>query len=134
MNTLNINLNAGISVAAAKAMAKQYLSNVVKDILEKEYGKDNVAMTRIGSSSKSNILAAKVGMVKDVPDYRTAYVSDKDVCVTVGITAKDFKLRKTTSRAYPAFNFDAAKEEYREYKLDKESEVYVPKVIKKEAE
>ena len=36
MNTLNINLNAGISVAAAKAMAKQYLSNVVKDILEKE--------------------------------------------------------------------------------------------------
>ena len=134
MNTLNINLNAGISVAAAKAMAKQYLSNVVKDILEKEYGKDNVAMTRIGSSSKSNILAAKVGMVKDVPDYRTAYVSDKDVCVTVGITAKDFKLRKTTSRAYPAFNFDAAKEDYREYKLDKESEVYVPKVIKKEAE
>ena len=134
MNTLNINLNAGISVATAKAMAKQYLSNVVKDILDKEYGKDNVAMTRIGSSSKSNILAAKVGMVKDVPDYRTAYVSDKDVCVTVGITAKDFKLRKTTSRAYPAFNFDAAKEEYREYKLDKESEVYVPKVIKKEAE
>lgn len=134
MNTLNINLNAGISVATAKAMAKQYLSNVVKDILEKEYGKDNVAMTRIGSSSKSNILAAKVGMVKDVPDYRTAYVSDKDVCVTVGITAKDFKLRKTTSRAYPAFNFDAAKEDYREYKLDKESEVYVPKVIKKEAE
>ena len=133
MNTLNINLNAGISVAAAKAMAKQYLSNVVKDILEKEYGKDNVAMTRIGSSSKSNILAAKVGMVKNVPD-RTAYVSDKDVCVTVGITAKDFKLRKTTSRAYPAFNFDAAKEDYREYKLDKESEVYVPKVIKKEAE
>ena len=134
MNTLNINLNAGISVATAKAMAKQYLSNVVKDILEKEYGKDNVAMTRIGSSSKSNILAAKVGMVKDVPDYRTAYVSDKDVCVTVGITAKDFKLRKTTSRAYPAFNFDAAREEYREYKLDKESEVYVPKVIKKEGE
>ena len=134
MNTLNINLNAGISVATAKAMAKQYLSNVVKDILEKEYGKDNVAMTRIGSSSKSNILAAKVGMVKDVPDYRTAYVSDKDVCVTVGITAKDFKLRKTTSRAYPAFNFDAAKEDYREYKLDKESEVYVPKAIKKEAE
>ena len=134
MNTLNINLNAGISVATAKAMAKQYLSNVVKDILEKEYGKDNVAMTRIGSSSKSNILAAKVGMVKDVPDYRTAYISDKDVCVTVGITAKDFKLRKTTSRAYPAFNFDAAKEEYREYKLDKESEVYIPKVIKKEAE
>ena len=134
MNTLNINLNAGISVAAAKAMAKQYLSNVVKDILEKEYDKDNVAMTRIGSSSKSNILAAKVGMVKDVPDYRTAYVSDKDVCVTVGITAKDFKLRKTTSRAYPAFNFDGAREEYREYKLDKESEVYVPKVIKKEAE
>ena len=132
MNTLNINLNAGISVATAKAMAKQYLSNVVKDILEKEYGEDNVAMTRIGSSSKSNILAAKVGMVKDVPDYRTAYVSGKDVCVTVGITAKDFKLRKTTSRAYPAFNFDAAKEDYREYKLDKESEVYVPKVIKKE--
>ena len=51
MNTLNINLNAGISVAAAKAMAKQYLSNVVKDILEKEYGEDNVAMTRIGSTS-----------------------------------------------------------------------------------
>ena len=134
MNTLNINLNAGISVAAAKAMAKQYLSNVVKDILEKEYGENNVAMTRIGSTSKSNILAAKVGVVKDVPDYRTAYVSDKDVCVTVGVTAKDFKLRKTTSKVYPAFNFDAAKEEYREYKLDKESEVYVPKVIKKEAE
>ena len=134
MNTLNINLNAGISVAAAKAMAKQYLSNVVKDILEKEYGEDNVAMTRIGSISKSNILAAKVGVVKDVPDYRTAYASDKDVCVTVGVTAKDFKLRKTTSKAYLAFNFDAAKEEYREYKLDKESEVYVPKVIKKEAE
>ena len=134
MNTLNINLNAGISVAAAKAMAKQYLSNVVKDILEKEYGEDNVAMTRIGSTSKSNILAAKVGVVKDVPDYRTAYVPDKDVCVTVGVTAKDFKLRKTTSKAYPAFNFDAAKKEYREYKLDKESEVYVPKVIKKEAE
>ena len=134
MNTLNINLNAGISVAAAKAMAKQYLSNVVKDILEKEYGEDNVAMTRIGSTSKSNILAAKVGVVKDVPDYKTAYISDKDVCVTVGITAKDFKLRKTTSRAYAAFNFDAVKEEYREYKLDKESEVYVPKVIKKEAE
>ena len=134
MNTLNINLNAGISVAAAKAMAKQYLSNVVKDILEKEYGEDNVAMTRIGSTSKSNILAAKVGVVKDVPDYKTAYVSDKDVCVTVGVTAKDFKFRKTTSKAYSAFNFDAAQEEYREYKLDKESEVYVPKVIKKEAE
>lgn len=134
MNTLNINLNAGISVANAKAMAKQYLSNVVKDILEKEYGEDNVAMTRIGATSKSNILAAKVGVVKDVPDYKTAYVSDKDICVTVGITAKDFKLRKTTSRAYAAFNFDAAREEYREYKLDKESEVYVPKVIKKEDE
>ena len=134
MNTLNINLNAGISVANAKAMAKQYLSNVVKDILEKEYGKDNVAMTRIGSSSKSNILAAKVGVVTDVPDYRTACVSDKEVCVTVGITAKDFKLRKTASRAYVAFNFDAAREEYRDYKLDKESEVYIPKVIKKEGE
>ena len=134
MNTLNINLNAGISVATAKAMAKQYLSNVVKDMLEKEYGEDNVAMKRSGSASKSNILAAKVGVVKDVPDYRTAYVSDKDVCVTVGVTAKDFKLRKTTSKTYPAFNFDAAKEEYREYKLDKESEVYVPKVIKKEVE
>ena len=109
MSTLDINLNAGISVANAKTMAKQYLSNVVKDILEKEYGKDNVAMTRIGSSSKSNILAAKVGTVKDVPDYRTACVSDKDICVTVGITAKDFKLRKTTSRAYAAFNFDAAR-------------------------
>ena len=72
MNTLNINLNAGISVANAKAMAKQYLSNVVKDILEKEYGEDNVAMTRIGATSKSNILAAKVGVVKDVPDYKTA--------------------------------------------------------------
>lgn len=134
MNTLNINLNAGISVAAAKAMVKQYLSNVVKDILEKEYGEDNVAMTRIGATSKSNILAAKVGVVKDVPDYRTACVSDKNVCVTIGVTAKDFKLRKTTSRAYAAFNFDAAREEYCEYKLDKESEVYIPKVIKKEAE
>ena len=134
MNTLNINLNAGISVATAKAMAKQYLSNVVKDILEKEYGEDNVAMTRIGSASKSNILAATVGVVQDVPDYRTAHVPAKDVCVTVGVTAKDFKLRKTTSKAYPAFNFDAAREEYREHKLDKESEVYVPKVIKKEGE
>lgn len=134
MNTLNINLNAGISVANAKAMAKQYLSNVVKDILEKEYGEDNVAMTRIGATSKSNILAAKVGVVKNVPDYTTAYVSDKEVCVTVGITAKDFKLRKTTSRAYAAFNFDAARKEYRGYKLDKESEVYVPKTIKKESE
>lgn len=134
MNTLNINLNAGISVANAKAMAKQYLSNIVKDILEKEYGEDNVAMTRIGATSKSNILAAKVGVVTDVPDYRTACVSDKEVCVTVGITAKDFKLRKTTSRVYAAFNFDAAREEYRDYKLDKESEVYIPKVIKKEGE
>ena len=52
MNTLNINLNAGISVANAKAMAKQYLSNVVKDILEEEFGENNVAMTRIGSTSK----------------------------------------------------------------------------------
>ena len=42
MNTLNINLNAGISVAAAKAMAKQYLSNVVKDILEKESKRLNI--------------------------------------------------------------------------------------------
>ena len=134
MSTLNINLNAGISVANAKTMAKQYLSNVVKDILEKEYGEDNVAMTRIGATSKSNILAAKVGVVTDVPDYRTACVSDKDICVTVGITAKDFKLRKTTSRAYAAFNFDATREEYRDYKLDKESEVYIPKVIKKEGE
>lgn len=111
-----------LSATKIKTLAKTMVENVIADILRTEYGRENVARIRSGSeNSKTNFLAAKVGTVNGVFNCETLKVSNAELCVTINVTAKEYSIRKTTKRVYPAFDFEKAKEEYRTYMIDKNS-------------
>lgn len=111
-----------LSVTKIKTLAKTMIENVIADILRTEYGVENVAKVRSGSeNSRTNLFAAKVGTVNGVFDCETLKVSNAELCVTINVTAKEYTIRKTTKRVYPAFDFKKAREEYRTYMIDKNS-------------
>lgn len=95
-----------------KTDVKAEAMDVIFAALVAQYGEDNVAWVRTGSSSKTNEIAAVIG---------TAEVDGAEVpvCFTVNASAKDFVDRKTDKKTFQAFDFSAAKAEYEDYVTEK---------------
>ena len=91
---------------------KETMVNKIMDFLKEEYGNDNVAMVRVGTSSETNEIGVKVGtLVEDGFEY--------DLCMTVNATVKSHKDKITKRYTVPAFDFEFSKENYENYLREK---------------
>ena len=113
----NITISKDMTVTKAKLVAKENISNLVKDFLTEKFGGENVKTVRVGSTPK-NLIGVRIGTVEE---EGFTY----DLCVTIDISAKDFKDRVTSKKTFEAFDFDFSAKEYENYlseKAEKESE------------
>lgn len=112
----NYEISKDMTVTKVKNEAKADTTKLVSDFLIEKLGEENVKMIR--TASAKNVLAARIGTVKDGEE-------NFELCVTIDISAKDFKDRITSKKTFEAFDFDFSAEEYERYldeKADKESE------------
>lgn len=106
---MNFTQTTEMKATNIKAAAKAEVLNTIIEALKTVYGDENVQMVRHGSGdSKTNEIGVLLGTV-------TNGTGIHDMVVTVGATAKEYDTRKTKSRVYEAFNFEAAVNEYNEY-------------------
>ena len=81
----------------------------------------------VRTPSAKNVLAARIGTVTD--NENGAVYS---MCVTIDISAKDFKDRVTSKKTFEAFDFDFSAEEYQRYMEEKEEKTTEKARLKKE--
>ena len=105
-----------MGITKINATAKAEVNTIVTNALVAAFGEDNVAMVRTGGSSAVNVLAVRVGTLTDADGY------EHDLCVTVDATVKSYKEKVTKKYTVEAFDFDAAKDRYNEYFIDKAAE------------
>ena len=118
----NITITKDMTATKAKALAKRTMTEKFIDFLIKELGEENVKMVR--TASAKNVLAARIGTVIDGAE-------EYSMCVTIDISAKDFKDRITSKKTFEAFDFDFSAEEYERY-LDEKGEKAAEKARLKE--
>lgn len=110
---MNFTMSKDNSIAKIKAEAKVSVTDMLLEKLSEIFGAENVGMVRVGNStSKSNEIGVRLGTVTEGSEVY-------DICATVNATAKEFVDRKTSKKAYTAFDFDAARKEYEDYLDDK---------------
>lgn len=109
----NFRITKDMGITKINATAKTEVNTIVTNALVAAFGEDNVAMIRTGGSSAVNVLAVRVGTLTDADGY------EHDLCVTVDATVKSYKEKVTKKYTVEAFDFDAAKERYDEYLIDK---------------
>ena len=116
----NYEISKDMTVTKVKNEAKADTTKLVSDFLIEKLGEENVKMIR--TASAKNVLAARIGTVKDEGN-------DYDLCVTIDVSAKDFKDRTTSKKTFEAFDFSFSAEEYERYLKEK-----AEKAEKKKAE
>lgn len=123
---MNFILSTNCSAAKIKAEAKSTMTDMLIEKLSEMFGTENVAMVRVGNSSKMNEIGVRIGTVAEGDETY-------DLCVTVNATTKEFMDRKASKKTYTKFDFDVAKNEYITYmeeKNTKEKEKTIAKVKK----
>jgi hypothetical protein len=108
----NYEINKEMTITKVKNAVKAELTTTLINALKEEYGEDNVAMVRIGSSP-TNVVAVRCAVATDNG-------FDYDVCAVINPTAKDFEDRVSDKgKKYEAFDFEEAKVEYERYVQEK---------------
>lgn len=115
MERFTVSRDCGIGKISATV--KEGMINKIMNFLKEEYGQDNVAMVRVGTSSETNEIGVRVGeLIEDGFEY--------DLCMTVNATVKSHKDKFTKRYTVPAFDFDFCRECYDNYiKEKKEKEI-----------
>ena len=119
----NITITKDITMTKAKAIAKATITKNVIDFLSEKLGEENVKMVR--TPSAKNVLAAKIGTVIDEEE-------EYSMCVTIDISAKDFKDRVTSKKTFEAFDFDFSAKEYERYLEEKKEKATEKARLKEE--
>jgi len=105
-------ISAQNGIGKISSVVKETMVNKIMDFLKEEYGNDNVAMVRTGTSSEVNEIGVKVGTLVDEG-------FDYDLCMTVNATIKSHKDKFTKRYTVPAFDFEYSKENYENYMREK---------------
>lgn len=125
---MNFTETKDYSSTKVKADAKAWATEKVLDALVELLGAENVGMVRTGStSSKKNEIGAVIGNVLTAD-------GELPVAVTINISAKPYTDSPASAkRAYKAFDFMEARNDYEAYvdeKLTKEAEKKAAKALK----
>ena len=120
----NITITKDMTVTKAKALAKSTMTEKFIDFLIKELGEENVKMVR--TPSAKNVLAARIGTIIDEEE------EEYSMCVTIDISAKDFKDRITSKKTFEAFDFDFSAKEYERYLEEKKEKATEKARLKEE--
>lgn len=105
---MNYNYDGTKSDSQIKSLARREVEAVITKALIEAYGKDNVAPVK---DNGGNRIAARIGKVHlrefsgVAPELENKRV---DLCVTIGVSSKDFIERKTKTKTYEPFNFNVA--------------------------
>lgn len=112
---MNFTITKDFGVTKAQATAKARITEIIMNALIAEYGEDNVAMVRTGSSTQVNEIGVRVGTI-------TVDGFEFDFCSTLNPTMKSYKEKVTKRYTVEAFDFDTAKQNYADYIEAKENE------------
>ena len=102
----NVVITKDFGTGKANAQAKAELTKIVMNALIAEFGEENVAMVRTGSTSQINEIGVKIGTITDADGFTY------DFCATVNPTIKGFKERVTKRYTVEAFDFDSVRQAY----------------------
>lgn len=109
----NYTIDKTTTLTKVKAAARAEVMEVIMAALIANYGEDNVGMIRTGSgNSEKNDLGIRVGTVTEGSEVY-------DLCVSTNASAKEPMDRKTAKKSYAAFDFEAARNAYESYLIDK---------------
>lgn len=111
---MNYTISKDFGTGKMNAEIKERLTQIIIDALSNEFGGDNVAMVRTGTSTGVNEIGVKVGEVSE-----NGFVYE--VCATVNPTVKSYKEKVTKRYTVEAFDFESAKQRYFDYVTEVES-------------
>ena len=124
----NFRINKDMTVSNIKSSVKASLIEEFIEFLKEKYGEDEVAMLRFGTStSKKN----EVGLRYATVECENGEIND--VVVTFNPTVKEFANRKTDKKVYTAFDWEAAKNDYNLYVIDKNTKAAEKAAAKEKA-
>lgn len=102
---MNVVISKDFGVGKAQAAAKAKLTEIIINALVAEFGEDNVAMVRTGSSP-TNEIGVRMGTITDEDGF------SHDFCATVNPTVKGHKEKVTKKYTVPPFDFEDARKAY----------------------
>ena len=92
---------------------KNDILNAIIPNLTSNYSEDNVKIARTTGSSPKNVLAVRVGTLVDEANF------EHDYCVTIDVTVKSHKEKKTKNGTIYPFDFEEAVQNYEDYLTEK---------------
>ena len=104
----NVVITKDFGTGKANAQAKAELTEIIMNTLIAEFGEENVAMVRTGGTSQVNEIGVRIGTITDTDGFTY------DFCATINPTIKGFKERVTKRYTVEAFDFETAKQAYRD--------------------
>lgn len=105
---MNFTITKDFGITKAQATAKARLVEIIMGALVSEFGEENVAMVRTGSSTQVNEIGVRVGTI-NVDGF------EFDFCSTLNPTMKSYKEKKTKRYTVDAFDFESAKQSYSDW-------------------
>lgn len=112
--------------AKVKATAKADLTNLFLEFLKEKFGEENTGMVRTGTTTSSkNEIGVRIGTVEINGEQ-------VDLVATINATIKEFETRSTAKKTYEAFDFEAARDAYESYLVEKDEKATETKRLKEE--
>ena len=112
---MNFTITKDFGITKAQATAKARLTEIIMNALISDFGEENVAMVRTGSSTQVNEIGVRVGTI-NVDGF------EFDFCSTLNPTMKSYKEKKTKRYTVDAFDFESARQNYSDWVTTKEEE------------
>ena len=109
---MNFTITKDFGITKAQATAKARLTEVIMNALISEFGEENVAMVRTGSSTQVNEIGVRVGTITDNG-------FEFDFCSTLNPTMKSYKEKVTKRYTVDAFDFESARQNYSDWVTEK---------------
>lgn len=105
---MNFTITKDFGITKAQAAAKARLTEIIMSALVSEFGEENVAMVRTGSSTQVNEIGVRVGAI-NVDGF------EFDFCSTLNPTIKSYKEKVTKRYTVEAFDFEGARQSYSDW-------------------
>ena len=105
---MNFTITKDFGITKAQATAKARLTEIIMNALISEFGEENVAMVRTGSSTQVNEIGVRVGTI-NVDGF------EFDFCSTLNPTIKSYKEKVTKRYTVEAFDFESARQSYSDW-------------------
>lgn len=102
---MNVTITKDFGIGKAQAAAKAKLTEIIMAALVAEFGEDNVAMIRTGSSP-TNEIGVRMGTLTEIDGF------EYELCAAVNPTIKGHKEKVTKNYTVPPFDFEDARKAY----------------------